>query len=93
MNQNTKEFLTKLADLMQEYSANFEIEGDCYSGGPLFVTLEVKNPQTWDEHYDQWVIDNPDKKYPFHDNSTYSYAEWVDLGSNFNADDVRGEIK
>lgn len=46
-----------------------------------------------DEDYDQWVIDNPEKKYPFHDNSTYSYAEWVDLGSNFNADDVRGEIK
>lgn len=47
MNNHTKEFLTKLADLMQEYSTNFEIGGDCYSGGPMSVTLEVKNPQTW----------------------------------------------
>lgn len=41
MNNHTKEFLTKLADLMQEYSANFEIGGDCYSGGPMSVTLVI----------------------------------------------------
>jgi len=93
MNSHTREFLTKLADLMEEYSANMEIEGDYYSGGPMQVTLEVKNPQTFDEHYDQWVAENPDKKYPFHDQSTYSYAEWVDLGFHFDANDVRGEIK
>jgi hypothetical protein len=50
MNKHTKDFLTKLAILVEEYGANMEIEGDCYSGGPMQVSFEVNNPQTFDEH-------------------------------------------
>lgn len=79
MNNHTKEFLTKLSCLLEEYKANLEIEGDSYSGGPMQITLEVLNPQTFDEAYYQWIKDHPCEKYPFGEN-LYSYAEWLDLG-------------
>lgn len=79
MNNHTKEFIQKLANLMEEYSCNMEIEGDSYSGGPMQVTLEVLNPETFDEHYDQWLVEHPGEKYPFN-HDLYSYAEYVDLG-------------
>lgn len=79
MNNHTKEFLQKLANLMKEYNCNMEIEGDSYSGGPMQITLEVLNPQTFDEAYDEWLKQNPGQKYPF-GQDLYSYAEWVDLG-------------
>lgn len=82
MNNPTKEFIQKLAKLMEEYNANLEIEGDSYSGGPMQITLEVLNPQTFDEHYDQWLAEHPGEKYPLCATADcqYSYAEWIDLG-------------
>ena len=87
MNNHTKEFLTKLSDLLEEYKASLEIEGDSYSGGPIQITLEVLNPKTFDEAYDQWIKDHPHEKYPFGEN-LYSYAEWVDLGTHCGAETI-----
>lgn len=79
MNNHTKSFIQKLANLMEEYNCNMEIEGDSYSGGPMQITLEVLNPQTFDQHYDQWVAEHPGQKYSLN-RDLYSYAEYVDLG-------------
>lgn len=91
MKPETKEFLTKLAALMREYSANIEIEGDPY-GGIVQMTLEVKNRQTFDEHYEQWVAENPDKQYPF-GCDYYQYADWVDLKCKFDAESIKGILE
>lgn len=94
MNNHTKEFLTKLSNLLEEYKANLEIEGDSYSGGPMQITLEVLNPQTFDEHYDQWlnVEGNELGSYPF-GGTLYSYAEWVDLGYHIDSEKIKELIK
>lgn len=42
MNSHTKEFLTKLAELMEEYNANLEIEGDSFGGG-IIKSRRVNN--------------------------------------------------
>lgn len=91
MNNHTKEFLTKLSSLLEEYKANLEIEGDGYSGGPMQITLEVLNPQTFDEHWDEWHAEHPGQKYP--DGNLYSYAEWIDLGYHVDADKVKELLK
>lgn len=91
MNSHTKEFLTKLASLMEEYKANLEIEGDSY-GDVQYITLEILNPKTFDETYDQWHVEHPGEKYDF-DKSPYSYAEWVDLGYRVDADKVKELLK
>lgn len=93
MNSHTREFLTKLSSLLEEYKANLEIEGDRYSGGPMQITLEVLNPQTFHEHHDQWLAEHPGEKYPYESHVLYSYAEWVDLGYHVNADKVKGLLK
>lgn len=90
MNNHTKEFLTKLADLLEEYRCNMEIEGDSY-GGIQTITLEVLNPKTFDEHWDEWHAEHPGEKYP--DGNLYSYAEWIDLGYHIDADKLRSKIK
>lgn len=91
MNNPTKGFLTKLSSLLGEYKANLEIEGDSYSGGPMQITLEVLNPQTFDEHWNQWHMEHPGEKYP--DGNLYSYAEWIDLGYHVDADKIKEIIK
>lgn len=88
MNNHTKEFLTKLADLMEEYRCNLEIEGDSYSGGPMQITLEVLNPQTFDQHWDEWHTHHPGEEYPWN-SDLYSYAEWIDLGYHVDVDKLR----
>lgn len=93
MNNHTKEFIQKLANLMDEYNANLEIEGDSYSGGPMQITLEVLNPQTFDEHYDQWHVEHPGEKYPHGSHNLYSYAEWIDLGYHVDVEKLRELIK
>lgn len=90
MNNHTKEFLTKLADLLEEYRCNLEIEGDSY-GGIQTITLEVLNPKTFDEHWDEWHKEHPGEKYP--DGNLYSYAEWVDLGYHVDVETLRSKIK
>lgn len=92
MNDHTKEFLTKLSDLLEEYKANLEIEGDSYGGGPMKITLEVLNPQTFDEHYDEWLTQHPGEKYPHGSTVLCSYAEWVDLGYCVDVDKLRSLI-
>jgi hypothetical protein len=87
MQTHTKEFLIKLASLMEEYGASLEIEGDTYAG-EADITLEVLNPKTFAEEYDQWHLDHPGEKYDFNKNQ-YSYAEWVDLGHNVNVDKLK----
>lgn len=91
MNNHTKEFLSKLASLMEEYGASLEIEGDTYAG-EADITLEVLNPKTFDEDYDQWHLEHPGEKYDFNKNQ-YSYAEWVDLGRHVDIDKLKGLIK
>lgn len=93
MNNHTKEFLTKLSDLLEEYKANLEIEGDSYSGGPMQITLEVLNPQTFDGHYDEWLAQHPGEKYPHGSTVLYSYAEWIDLGYHVDAEKLKEIIK
>lgn len=93
MNNHTKEFIQKLANLMEEYNCNMEIEGDSYSGGPMQITLEVLNPQTFDEVYDQWIAEHPLEVYPWDDTKAYSFAEWVDLGFHLDAEKLRELIK
>lgn len=93
MNNHTKEFIQKLANLMEEYNCNLEVEGDSYSGGPMQITLEVLNPQTFDEVYDQWVAEHPLEVYPWDDTKTYSFADYVDLGFHLNAEKLRELIK
>ena len=93
MNNHTKSFIQKLANLMEEYNCNMEIEGDSYSGGPMQITLEVLNPQTFDEVYDQWVAEHPGEKYPWDDTKTYSFADYADLGFHLNAEKLRELIK
>jgi hypothetical protein len=93
MNNHTKEFLTKLSNLLEEYKANLEIEGDSYSGGPMQITLEVLNPQSFDEHYDEYLAQHPGEKYPHDGHVLYSYAEWVDLGFHVDADKIKGLLK
>lgn len=78
MNSHTTVFLKKLAELMEEYKANLEIEGDSY-GGIQNITLEVLNPQTFEEYYDLWENDHPGGSYPWN-RSEYSHADWVNLG-------------
>lgn len=94
MNNHTKQFVQKLANLMEEYKCNMEIEGDSYSGGPMQITLEVLNPQTFDEHYDQWLAEHPGEsgKYPFNDN-LYHYADYVDLGFHLDTEKLKELIK
>lgn len=87
MNNHTKEFLNRLASLMEEYGASLEIEGDTYAG-EADITLEVLNPKTFDEDYDQWHLDHPGEKYDFNV-IQYSYAEWVDLGSHVDVDKLK----
>lgn len=91
MNQHTKDFLSKLSLLLEEYKANIEIEGDAYSG-TVYMTLEVLNPKTFDEHYDQWHVEHPGEKYDF-DKIKYSYADWVDLGYRYDADKLKEILK
>ncbi len=91
MNEHTKEFLSKLSDLLGEYRASIEIEGDSYHGG-LQITLEVLNPKTFDETYDQWRIENPEQDYP-HEGIPYCYAEWVDLGYHVNSEKIKELLK
>lgn len=86
MNNHTKEFLIKLSNLMEEYRANLEIEGDPY-GGVQTITLEVLNPQTFDVRRDEWHAEHPGEKYP--DGNLYSYAEWVDLGFHCSSETLR----
>ena len=93
MNNYTKEFLTKLSDLLEEYKVNLEIEGDSYRGGPMQITLEVLNPQTFDEHYDEWLAEHPEEKYPHGSTVLYSCAEWVDLGYHVDVDKIKEIIK
>lgn len=92
MNNHTKLFIQKLANLMEEYNANLEIEGDSYSGGPMQITLEVLNPQTFDENYDRWLAEHPGEKYQFNPD-LYSYAEWIDLGYHVDVEKLRELIK
>lgn len=91
MNNHTKEFIQKLANLMEEYNCNMEIEGDSYSGGSMQITLEVLNPQTFDEHWDEWHKEHPGEKYP--DGNLYSYAEWIDIGFHVDVEKLRELIK
>ena len=91
MNNHTKSFLTKLANLLQEYNASLEIEGDSY-GGIQDITLELKNPQTFDNHYNNWIAEHPGQAYPWND-SLYSYADWVDLGKNVDCFKIGAMIK
>lgn len=91
MNSRTKEFLIRLADLLEEYRCNMEIEGDSYSGIQT-ITLEVLNPKTFDEFYDQYLEEHPGEEYPWN-SDLYSYAEWVDLGYHIDADKLRSKIK
>lgn len=93
MNNHTKEFLAKLSSLLEEYKANLEIEGDSYSGGPMQITLEVLNPQTFDEHYAEWLAEHPGEKYPHGSHVLYSYAEWVDLGYHCDVEKLRDLLK
>lgn len=87
MENNTREFLIRLASLMEEYGASLETEGDTYAG-EADITLEVLNPKTFDEDYDQWHLDHPGEKYDFNKNH-YSYAEWVDLGKHIDSEKLR----
>lgn len=91
MNNHTKEFLTKLADLMEEYKVSLEIEGDTYAG-EADITLEVLNPLSFDEAYDLWHVEHPGEKYDFNKNQ-YSYAEWVDLGRFIDVEKLKEIIK
>lgn len=91
MQTHTKEFLTKLASLMEEYGCSLEIEGDTYAG-EADITLEVLNPKTFDEEYDQWHVDHPGEKYDFNKNQ-YSYAEWVDLGRHVDVEKLKEILK
>lgn len=93
MNNHTKEFLSKLSRLLEEYKANLETEGDSYSGGPMQITLEVLNPQTFDEHYDEWLAQHPGEEYPHGSHVLYSYAEWVDLGFHCDAEKIKEILK
>jgi hypothetical protein len=73
MKQQTKEFLTKLAALMQEYEVELEITESCHGYGGfsvagLEIEIGVKNSI---EEYDYWN------------------TEYVELsGKNHNAEDV-----
>lgn len=91
MNWHTRGFLTKLANLLEEYNASLEIEGDSY-GGIQDITLEVRNPQTFDQFYDSWIIEHPDQKYPWN-GCKYSYADWVDLGKNVDFHKIKEILK
>ena len=90
MNNHTKSFIQKLANLMEEYNANLEIEGDSY-GGVQTITLEVLNPQTFDTHWDEWHAEHPGEKYP--DGNLYSYAEWVELGYRVDVEKLTELVK
>ena len=79
MNKSTKEFLNRLSELLDEYQANLEIEGDCWAGGPMNITLEVPNPESFEAHYNKWIAENASDKYPFY-KQLYSSMDWVDLG-------------
>jgi hypothetical protein len=91
MNWHTRGFLTKFAALLEEYNASLEIEGDAY-GGIQDITLEVRNPQTFDQFYDSWIIEHPEEKYPWNSRK-YSYADWVDLGKNVDCHKIKGLLK
>ena len=93
MNNHTKEFITRLADLMEKYNANLEIEGDSYSGGPMQITLEVLNPQTFDEYYDEYLAEHPGEKYPHGSRTLYSYTECIDLGYHVDVEKLKEIIK
>lgn len=93
MKPETREFPTKLAALMQEYNASIEVEGDSYYGG-IKMLLEVKNPQNFDEHYEQWVAENPDKQYPFfYDSAIYHFTDYTELGCDVNSDLIEHMLK
>jgi hypothetical protein len=94
MNSATKEFLTKLSELFEEYRASLEIEGDSY-GGPQTITLEVLNPKTWDVHYEEWLAEHPGQEYPLCEtaDSRYSFADYVDLGFHVDAEKIRSRLK
>jgi hypothetical protein len=93
MNNHTKEFLTRLADLLEEFNANMEIEGDSY-GGSQMITLEVLNPKTWDVHYEEWLAEHPGQGYPFVSGSSlYNFADYIDLGFHVDAEKVRSRLE
>ena len=75
MQETTKEFLTKLAALMEEYNAEFEITETCHGYGGFSVDgLEIGVP-----HVVQ--VD---------DDLSYNNTEYVELsGRSHNAVDVR----
>lgn len=92
MNNHTKEFLTKLASLLEEYNAEAEIDqSDRYGCSGLELT--VKNPKTFDEHYEEWTTEHPDQKYPLNGPSLYDWVDYVNVGSMFNGEDIRGLVK
>lgn len=91
MNNHTKEFLAKLADLLEEFRVNLEIEGDSY-GSAQTITLEVLNPKTWDVHYEEWLAEHPGQEYPWN-SDLYKFADYVDLGYNLDADKIRSKLK
>jgi hypothetical protein len=91
MNSHTKEFLGKLADLLEEYRCNLEIEGDSY-GGIQTITLEVLNPKTWDVHYEECLAEHPGEEYPWN-SDLYNFADYVDLGFHVDAEKIRSKLK
>lgn len=94
MENNTREFLIRLASLMEEYGASLEIEGDTYAG-EADITLEVLNPKTFDEHWDEYLAEHPGEKYPLCATADcqYSYAEWVNLGNHIYFEKLKELIK
>jgi hypothetical protein len=90
VNEHTKEFLSKLADLLEEFKASLEIEGDAY-GSIQTITLEVLNPKTFDEFYDNWLAEHPGQEYPWN-SDLYKFADYVDLGFNVDADKIRSKL-
>lgn len=91
MNSCTKDFLLELSKLMDKYSVKIQLEGDSYYDGE-YMDLSVENPVTFDEHFVQWVIDNPEKEYPWEEN-LYSSLDLVNMGSYLDKEKVIGLIK
>ena len=91
MKPYTKEFIQSLVNLLEEYDAKIELEGDKHTG-VFEMVLETKNPQPFNEHFDSWFYDNPLLDYPS-SGDLYSQYDWTDLGNLLDVSNLKELLK
>lgn len=82
MKPYTKEFIKSLTNLLEEYNAKIELEGDRHTG-VFWMTLEVKNPQLIHEYFDDYPMTG----------DLYSQYDWVEIGNLLNINRLKELIK